>query len=903
MPSGIPPQSSLSEALSSSTSALESIPPSLLAQNSALFSSGSGCQPIKHEMDLPPAQRLAAQLSCMPQRAEQELSVDVASGISTSRLISQYVNWGRIPLESSITGIPSCHPSHVVNSEEVELHRGTNDPTMARTQDFIAQDSLPLQFAQLHPQTVSPFGPDGSSRAMDDVNSLLRVGVSNTASPKWAKSPLSVAPAGSSLGLFIPTEDETGISALLHQTLDGADAQTLAFRQANDSRTTQLTAGTGNGMAGWSRSHACHQRLQESNPVDKADLSFISDPTALLASWTDTSLWSHLDRHTERQIVDYGRSLSQSHSDRLGDQEGLPHPLSATTQLNPTASMLSESSQFGNGLQARPLDAVIPQTLNVFSSTASLQKAKQVLPLSPSSQEPSSAVVFVLDHEDTILWVSDLSHACMSTFLNGEDDSLNFSSRGLPLATNISGVQPSKFSHLLWDEQAVRCWQQACREVLFARHQLQRSPRQTFKGDKSSGTSIGCRKDLLLRWRSRQGGEAWIEIALYATKVQSQQDQACLLVNAKPACIPTIANATSPPLWTSSDTHTHATAPLPAPNCAPMNAGPGRAEMRLLVSRYGLILRVTCSLQPIGSSNKEDPYGRDADTRATFAILGDGVSMPEFGQNLVDLPRLSSLLHVIAQAAVIGLAQTVKLSVGGRQTTAVVQPVLRSSAGSRSDLQQSSVPAAKVWITLSAAPSTMRCPKSSPSLFSKRSCRSFPTFVGLAPPPRTESKLPGSLDRRHSVQTLKEQSRSSPPSFPPMMPFQDGRRASTTSLCVYARRAQASTARRKYRQALGDDSSINLAETTVHHYGEGCAKPSVPLTDHLNSLMAEAQAENRILRQEVEKRLRRRESQSQPDLQGYSQPRSHTLTPQPYSPQRSSNTTSNSCPTRLMHLS
>lgn len=261
--------------------------------------------------------------------------------------------------------------------------------------------------------------------------------------------------------------------------------------------------------------------------------------------------------------------------------------------------------------------------------------------------------------------------------------------------------------------------------------------------------------------------------------------------------------------------------------------------------------------------------------------------MPKLGQSLVDIPRLTPLLHVVAQAAIVGLAQTVKLNMGGKQVTAVVQPVLRTSVSHAEEAGRHRLTAAKVWISLSAVKEATRRSSSSSALPTVGFANSFPEFIGLTPPQMFPNR-PVLLDRRHSVQVS-----------PHTTMLQADRRASTASLYVHAALNQASKVGQPSQRFT---SSYSAADHTASSSMTSSQAQSIKVEDHLSQLIANLEQENRMLRKEVGARLRKRLEQMPSRSQAQIEPEVSDYSADPYGSLRTGNMPW-TCPSNFKHLS
>lgn len=556
----------------------------------------------------------------------------------------------------------------------------------------------------------------------------------------------------------------------------------------------------------------------------------------------------------ERHLIDYKRSLTDAHIDRLGGLLGLDHPLPTAVELeaaNPQDSMQME-------LQTRILPA---------SSMPDCHKKVEVERLLALPRRASSGAVFLIDGEDCVIRSSDclrIYEVCLSGDMEGAD------------LTFVDKQYPVRFSDLLADEEMVRWWQKISRKILQAHRQWQEILRQANDHSGPSELKMRWKEEVVLRWKCKVGRSDLVAVTAAASTESSNPDQACLLVKVKLLSLPKLATAAIQPILPSLRSRTHVSTHRQGPSLTPSARSTG-AELRLLVSRYGLILRASCPAQWPSTSGPLLPQ----------LILGDGIAVPRHGQSLVDIPRLTPLLHVVAQAAIVGLAQTVKLNMGGRQITAVVQPVLRSSNSDSDPAGRLRLTAAKVWIGLSAAKEVARHSGSTSVTSKVGFASSFSDFEGLTPD-ETSVGRPLLSDRRHSVQV--------PPRATPVLP---DRRASTASLYAHAALHQASISAQSSSSfwnsfAVDENNSSMLKAPTQAE--------SLEVEDHLSQLVANLEQENRMLRKEIAARLQRRLTPVPPRSQAPSTSENPSLSAEPYRSLRSGRTIW-TCPSNLMHLS
>ncbi|SPO30025.1 uncharacterized protein UTRI_05864 [Ustilago trichophora] len=856
---GYPPPGTIEEQLLPAQSLDGQMPRTLLAQDSTLFPPAPESMPGKLALDIRQIPRFTSQALWLQGQSEQEQSETFARDVSASLRRSLPSDEQNSEATVSIGHAGQCVQNPFVGSSGLELHglAGAVE-TLAPFQDY----RTPLQLSPFHAQAADQLAVDKSATSGGNLASLFRSDVTDGGLPSWDASIPHTAPGPSgSLGLFIPAESQMTLPSVFQTVLPSVDSQSIASRPSDGTmKMPPVASGSGSALAS----------AQKAPTSKRYSLSTVEQ--------------------AEQQMLDYKRTLTDAHTGRLGGLLGLPHPLPPTSQHDPTSGLSSAT------YQAQVQDAHLP----LSSPASGPSQQPSVLPISSPSwdakpswrpslpREVVSASVFIISRDDTILWFGDSMKACSNDVrdfcLNSVD-----SDNDVRSAAGLS-EQRLKLSDLLADEQAVGWWQQACREVLLKQLQLQRLSQQLSDGDESFQARAPYKKELILRWRCQRGDDVLVELSIVATTMK-RCEEGLLMVKVKPVSIPTIARVSSQRMVANVNMRSPVSSRTSVPDQAVQGIVPEKAELRLLVSRYGLVLRASCPPQTMGSSVKSGSPGYEAEARATFAILGDGASMPVFGQSLVDIPKLTPLLHVVAQAAVVGLAQTVKLNSGGRQVTAVVQPVLRTPAPSQTGSRRSNAPAAKVWVSLSAAATINRRPKSSSNL------GSFSAFMGLSPSAQQSLSRPISLDRRHSVQSFSQNRDSPVPDFHPGLLFQGDRRASMASVYAHAALAQAAATRQQHAKVADSDSGRCIQPTTLAQSQFKHTEQTVSVEDYLSFLVAKLQKENLLLRQEVEARRRMKNSQiqSQPQLQ----PPISSLDTQFYSPRK----VPGSCPSALQYLS
>ncbi|SYW76175.1 uncharacterized protein UBRO2_01246 [Ustilago bromivora] len=340
-----------------------------------------------------------------------------------------------------------------------------------------------------------------------------------------------------------------------------------------------------------------------------------------------------------QQVIDYKRSLTEAHSGRLGGLLGLPHPLPAAIDLEAT------------NVQQTVDVKVQAQTSTPTALKFACSKEVEVKRILASPRAASSAAIFILNHIDGIVWSGSVAD-----FLQQSE-----------IVSHTYSEPQTTLSNFLADEQTVRWWQQACREVLIARRQLHELSEQS--ADRTTAMKLRklCKKELVLRRKNKSGRTDLVEVTVASISHLKQLEKASVIVKVRPMSIPALATVSSQPVLPSLCARQDVFSSQPALSQT-MNRrmAADTAELRLLVSREQIT-----------------------------KILGPASSIPSLGQNLVDFPKLTPLLHVVAQAAVVGLAQTVNLKMEGKQVTAAVQPVLRTTSSSVAEAGRHRLTAAK----------------------------------------------------------------------------------------------------------------------------------------------------------------------------------------------------------------
>ncbi|KAI3483556.1 hypothetical protein L1887_53595 [Cichorium endivia] len=301
---------------------------------------------------------------------------------------------------------------------------------------------------------------------------------------------------------------------------------------------------------------------------------------------------------------------------------------------------------------------------------------------------------FLLDHQDHIVSAADSAILCEMLATgpvgNGEIEET------LRQPATWDSLRASKitFSELLSDHQTVAWWQKACREVLLQQYQQDRWASQDRRGGRIPVRHPHYSKEMVLSWKVESGAHQLVEVKVSTVATQSDADEICIFATVRMCRLPTLAAIAAP---YTLDPHASWYAPKLA-----RSAHQAHWEVRLLVSRHGLILRISTSR--LGDTCR-GTRGKNGTSRCTVirSILGPTCPMPLAGRSLVDTACLTPLLPVAAQAAIVGLAQTVQLNVAGRLIAAVVQPVIENLTKADEIPRRARQVASKVWVTLSSS--------------------------------------------------------------------------------------------------------------------------------------------------------------------------------------------------------
>lgn len=532
----------------------------------------------------------------------------------------------------------------------------------------------------------------------------------------------------------------------------------------------------------------------------------------------------------QQQMLTYKQPMIGAHTSGLTTLLGLhPNPLSSG-QFNTAAS--SVSSNF-----SQQPDILHPPSLpGSFDSTQ-----PRILP------RDLTDIIMIVDQDDSIVCTSNSMQACagmLSDAINGTSDMGGRVGWDL----NTSNHLQTRASDLFANEQAINFWQQACLEIRSKRHQQHLlSQQQQLGRPMDIKRFVHCRKELVLRQRSQQSDDDFIELIVIAAQEPQDTQNDFLMVQVRPFSIPTVASVSSHSPLGSIDAHLRAIPSSSTLSDTSRNTAAENAELRLLVSRYGLILRTTYPAKASTSLSCRDASARNEEERTLHALLGEGATSPAFGKSLVDVPKLAPLLHVVAQAAVVGLAQTVKLNVSSRQITATVQPVLR---GHPQEFRNMNLPAAKVWISLSA-PSRHKRRSSSAlttGLYSRGAGSS--SLAGLTQ--STAQRQSVAQYRRHSGQTSTQDGLFQVPGWHPSQKSKAN--AHTPFPWLHAQVVPSHAASTSSLQI----NTGRLSHDSPHHSQTSESDGLTPVKDSLGLLMAELEEENRGLRRQIEAHRRKR---------------------------------------------
>ncbi|CBQ70004.1 conserved hypothetical protein [Sporisorium reilianum SRZ2] len=738
-------------------------------------------------------------------------------------------------------------------------------PSFAATQlPFPMSTQLdPLQLARIAAQNsglpareqLDPYMASTSLNTSAEISSLLQTGsfplssidtATNVIGQSWNTSLAAPAPdTASSLGLFIPPP------ATPPSSFTSSEAR---LQPDNSAMTVPRSLSTSFLSLNRQLPHlAQSQALSSSSEWQPA---FTAAPNVAGTTASGTL--------TQQQMLAYKQSLTKAHTDRLGGLLGLPHPLTPALE----AGLQPAQHDLQSGRRDTSTVSSIPHGI-----------ATAQPPMLPQTFDD---MILIVDQEDTIVWTSDSMRVCAGMLSNLTTAHAGLDAVGAGWHPQTLGGQRIKVSELLADDQAVAWWQRACREI-----------RTTREAPADAGDGARYRKEIVLTRRNRQNEDTLIELAIVATRNHQAAKDGFLMVQLRPVSIPAVAAVSSQPTMSNSLSHPSRTFLRNGDS----SGGMATAELRLLVSRNGLILRTTSPSNSCSLRNQPDSPRRHADARAIFALFGEGASVPVFGQSLVDVPKLAPLLHVVAQAAVVGLAQTVQLTSGGRQISATVQPVLRSCSSDAGGGRRAHAAAAKVWITLSA-PSTVVMRRSSSILPGNM------TGFGGGPVGMTQLYTPQSrtvaLDRRHSYHAFKQDHSFQAPVWPLQFSSHTNSTASAATLFTYPSVPQAAPSSQSQASTLdkGRDSNTQPTPAPLLQESQNTRlDDTIPVNDSLSMLMARLAEENRNLRRQIDARRRRRHMmQAPPAAQPFAQPQWGAPPTQPLQGMPGS------CPTRLAYL-
>ena len=738
--------------------------------------------------------------------------------------------------------------------------------------------------------------PGGSSKQSMDFGPIGVDSFDSAVRESWKPtSTLPTPTAASSLGLFFPAGDQ-------HSEASPTVGSELQLHQQSIKPAMAIPPSL---SSSFSSLYRPVQNLAEGHPL--GGISKFSEFQVQSLAAPMPPAMPTMVKPAQQQMLAYRKSLTDAHTERLGGLLGLQHPLPPGIELQ---------KQEGSSLVPDPdHQPALYGLQNIHIGNSPINAASQAVQPTPLPALPRDVddLIMIVDKEDNILWTSDSMQACAGMLSDFKEGITGQSGGSSGWNAEALGSQRIKVAFLLADGQAITWWQRACQEVRsMCTHDEQGSQREVRR----------IKRELVLRHRSQESDDKFVEMTIVTTRNSEAAKDGALMVRLRTASIPAIAAVSSQAMLGSLD------------SLSPFRSSPSQnrdsrqslasedAELRLLVSRTGLILRASTPRNYRSPPSHMASSQESGGARALFALLGEGVSMPSFGQSLVDVPRLAPLLHVIAQASVVGLAQTVKLKAGGRQITATVQPVLRSPTVDAEGSKRARPPAAKVWITLSA-----------PSIVTRRSSSAMSqamTGFGVTPPGLTALTQPATpqqrfvaLDRRHSEQMIRQDSPYQASSWPPTSSIQAGNSPFTARSMPFAEVVQATSASQSPSLGRGkgkESSAQHAPQLSLHENPNSRIEDAIPVSDSLSALMAQLQEENRDLRREIEaRRHRHQKQQAQSFTQPFAQPFAQPFTPPQWhhTPLHSLQTTPlpiptqspisigdvpGSCPTKLVYL-
>lgn len=764
-----------------------------------------------HQVRAEPMMSSQTQDTPVPGPEDAWLDITLASLCTTSRMVAPICGGQAHEPSLQMSVPPSCSSSR---TSEVP------HPMLAKRSWSIAAAS----------NLFSLEGGLSDDRSMS-VSDLLRE-ILPESSP-WSETSYSTmeqTPSGCSLdtstalGLFFPSEGQTTLGKRSFGDIDAINNYSFASEESAASATAAdalLSAGKLSPLGAPSlASNSCAEPplLQFNQAEERQDQVPVSNLTILNEPPT---------------VTGYSRAVTQMHSERLGALLGLPSPImqsyqqsNAGTSSKPPGNKRLESSEY-------PLNFL---TAPITSQSASLTAITPAQIRAATKRCLQNAVLggkmafFLLDHQDHIVSAADSAILCEMLATgpvgNGEIEET------LRQPATWDSLRASKitFSELLSDHQTVAWWQKACREVLLQQYQQDRWASQDRRGGRIPVRHPHYSKEMVLSWKVESGAHQLVEVKVSTVATQSDADEICIFATVRMCRLPTLAAIAAP---YTLDPHASWYAPKMA-----RSAHQAHWEVRLLVSRHGLILRISTSR--LGDTCR-GTRGKNGTSRCTVirSILGPTCPMPLVGQSLVDTACLTPLLPVAAQAAIVGLAQTVQLNVAGRLIAAVVQPVIENLTKADEIPRRARQVASKVWVTLSSSdPDWSRQHATSEPLTQTSRHNRYSSYGRSASSSFVQSHMHSSHAPRHSISVFVPTSNSL--SLPKATP--SNRRASVHF--DWSSIAKSSAKYSSYQHGLG---RIDESEDPR---GIGAGVQS-EVHDTLTSMTAQLELENRSLRKRL----------------------------------------------------
>lgn len=755
------------------------------------------------------APMMSSQTHDTPESGPEDIWLDtpLASLCTTSRMVEPICSGQALEQSLQMSVPPSCSWSR----------------TSEVPHPMLAQQSVSIAAAS---NLFSLEGGLSDDRSMS-VSDLLR-DILPESSP-WSETSYSTmeqTPSGCSLdtstalGLFFPSEGQTTLGKRSFGDIDAVNSYFFASKEsaapatAADALSSAVKLFPSSAPSLASNSCAEPPLFQSKQAEGRQDQVAVLNLTILNEPTT---------------VTGYSRAVTQMHSERLGALLGLPSPTTqsyqqnnAETYSNPLGDTRFEGSEY-------PLDFL---TAPITSQRASLTATTPAQIRAATKRCLQNAVLggkmafFLLDHQDHIVSAADSAILC---------EMLATGLVGLPATWDSLRASKINFSELLSDHQTVAWWRKACREVLLQQYQQDRRASQDRRDGRIPGRHPHhYSKEMVLSWNSESGAHQLVEVKVSTVAKQSDADEICIVASVRICRLPALAAiATSYALDPQASWY--------APKLA-RSAHQAYGKLRLLVSRHGLILRTSTSR--LGDTCR-GARGKNGTSRCTaiHSVLGPTCPIPLVGQSLVDTACLTPLLPVAAQAAIVGLAQTVQLNVAGRLITAVVQPVIENLTKADEGPRRARQPASKVWVTLSSSdPDWSRQPATSVPLTQTNRHNRYLSYGRSASSSSGQSHMHGSHAPRHSISTFLPASTSY--SLPRAIP--SNRRASVQF--DWSSIAKSTSNHGSFQHDLGRIEENE--DPSEHSSGTGADMPG-EVHDTLTSMMAQLELENRSLRKRL----------------------------------------------------